>query len=432
MQDLMIDWKKGPGYKTIDKILLPAADIFYLENGIKVVQIPNTDHDIFRLDLLYKGGRFLEKKKLAVKFMFSLMREGTTTSTSSEIAECIDFYGASLRVTSNLDFSLISLMGLSKFQKELVYKLKEIIEDPIFPEHELTLFTSNSIERLYNDLSKNEMVSYREITAALFGVEHPYGYNSTEKLMRDINREDLLQHHDLCMGSTNCTILAAGNLDNGFNKLIEECFGKNMKEVVLNELPSQFPVLKGYRQLEIESKNSLQSSIKIGRRLFNRHHDDFTSFFILNTILGGYFGSRLMTEIREEQGLTYNINSIYDTLMLSGYFYIETEVATDTTEKTIEEIYRQLTLLQEKPVAKKELTMVQNYLMGNFLNLVDGPLNTLSFYRSMEIDGTTPNDFYALTDGIRSIKAKELQVIAQKYFDKNDMIEVIVRSKANI
>jgi len=425
---MAIDWKKGPKVNKVDKISLPPYNVHYLDNGIKVIELNQGTQEVVKFDIIYRGARILEEKKLTAKFTASLMREGTSSFSSSQLAYKLDFYGAVLRTASNLDFNYLSLSCLSKYFEELCPILSEIINEPSFLDSELEKMKRTTIQKVAMDLSKNEILSYRILTEELFGKDDPYGYNTEKELIQDLSRNDIVSYFENNIGSSNCFIVIGGKFDSRFLQVINKYFGqikKDVRPVVYNQaiLPQS-----GYQRIML-TKNEFQASIKLGRRMFNRHHEDYPAFFVLNTILGGYFGSRLMSNIREKHGYTYNIYSGIDHLIYDGYFYIGTEVSTDLIDKTVKAIGKQVNILKDNKIKKGELEMVRSYLMGNFLNLVDGPLNSASLVRSLELDGCLDTEFDRFIEEIVHIDADRLLNLAQKYLSFEDMITVTVTHK---
>ena len=150
------------------------------------------------------------------------------------------------------------------------------------------------------------------------------------------------------------------------------------------------------------------------------------AMYVLNTILGGYFGSRLMENIREDKGYTYNVYSLLDSMRMDGCFYIGTEVSNDFVDPTIEQIYLELERLIKEPIPEEELTMVRSYLMGYFLTMLDGPFNVAELVKTQIIDGLPDHFFNDLVRKVKQISAEELQTLAQKYFVKDELWEVVV------
>ena len=172
--------------------------------------------------------------------------------------------------------------------------------------------------------------------------------------------------------------------------------------------------------MKVSLPNSLQSGIRVGRRLFSRRHPDFNGVFVLNTILGGYFGSRLMTNIREKKGFTYNIYSTADAMLHDGCLYIATEVNADKAAATLRAIFSEMKKLREKPVSDDELDMVRNYLLGMLLNGLDGPMNISDVVRNLLVEGLPLSAFDELVQAVRSIRPEDIQALAQQYLQPED------------
>ncbi|MEM9822073.1 MAG: insulinase family protein, partial [Bacteroidota bacterium] len=180
------------------------------------------------------------------------------------------------------------------------------------------------------------------------------------------------------------------------------------------------------KSIKIPHPDSVQTAIRIGSKIFNKKHPDYPGLFVLNTILGGYFGSRLMTNIREDKGYTYNIFSTLDTMISDGYFYIGTEVGNEFVEPTMTEIYGEIERLQNEAVEEGELQMVRNYLLGNLLTNLDGPFNVADVIKSLILDDLPFSEFDQMVHRIKTIESDELRRLAQKYLQKDQLWELIV------
>jgi predicted Zn-dependent peptidase len=275
------------------------------------------------------------------------------------------------------------------------------------------------------ELDKVEVLAYRQITEAMFGAGHPYGYNSTPDMYRAITREDLHHYHRQWYTPANGMIFVSGDVSDHTLELLNRYFGQTPAHGVRphfewsQTLPS--PTVQ-----RLPKDGSLQTAIKIGRRMFNRKHPDYNGMYVLNTILGGYFGSRIMLNIREKRGFTYNIYSTLDAMMHDGYFYIATEVNPDKTKATIRQIFKEIQRLREEPVPAEELAMVRNYLMGMLLNGLDGPLNSSDVVKGLITEGLSADQFNSLVHTILNITPEELQELAQRYFQADAFWTVTV------
>lgn len=417
--------KQAPPVSTIKSIQFPVTKTIQLDNGIRITEIPSGTQDILKMEVVHHAGRSVEDRHIAGRATAMLLREGTKSMSSSTIAECIDFYGASIKSASNMDFSYSTLYTLGKYFGDVLPVFSAMYREPAFSEEEIEKFKKTNIQKLIEELSKNDVISYRQITTEIFGHDHPYGYNSEVADYQSLSRTDILNHFESYYGTDDCHIFISGNTSQVVIDQITKYFDFEKRSSKKKTYVGPEPDYQG-RFTELKSRNEHQAAIKIGRRLFNRHHPDHTAFFVLNTILGGYFGSRLMSSIREHHGYTYDIFSSMDQMLYDGLFYVSTEVSPEFANETTEEIYAQMALLQTVPVSNEELNMVKNYIMGNLLNFMDGPMNISAFIRSMVLAGMTPDDFARFVDEIHALTPERLMETASKYLDRSSMAEVRV------
>lgn len=396
-----------------------------MDNGVPVYGINMGTQEVVKIEIVFNAGRPYERKKLAARTTAAMHKEGTRYRDFAAIAEHFDFYGSTLSVPFSMDFSHFVLYSLNKHIDKVLPLLAEILEAPSFPQTELDAFIMRNQQRLQVDLTKNDVVANRHITELIFGKDHPYGYNSYMETYADLRREDLIRHRDEFYTAGNCSIFISGKINPGMSELLNRYLG--------NAIPKGPPAAispivedRCPEQVKIEHPDKVQTAIRIGRRLFNRHHSDFNGLFVLSTILGGYFGSRLMANIREEKGYTYNIYSTLDAMRFDGFLSIGTEVGNEFAADTLKQIYIELEELQEDPVSREELEMVRNYLLGNFLTMLDGPFNVAETIRNFITDELPLTCFDDMVRAVREIDAEELQQLARKYLRREDLWEVAV------
>ena len=421
----MPDRKQIPPIKQIYNLKIKQPTCHKLDNGIPVYEISLGTQEIIKLEIVFKAGRPYENKKMAARATARMLKEGTALYSSSKIAEMVDFYGGTLSLPVNLDTSNIVLYALSKHFDKLLPLVAEMILNPAFPEKELDIFKENNLRQLEDDLSKNDVLAYRQVTESIFGKEHPYGYNSQAETYRSIERKDILEHYDQNYGAENCIIFINGKTTPAHIELLNQFLGKipNKSNFTTPQVDFKTPIPG---KLKISKPESIQTAIRIGRKLFCRNHKDYNGFYVLNAILGGYFGSRLMTNIREEKGYTYNIFSTIDPMIFDGCFYIGTEVGNDFSKSTIEEIYKEIALLRSEPIEEEEMEMVRNYLMGNLLNMIDGAFNVGEVARICKLEGLPFDAIDTLIKEIKTIQPERIMKLANQYLKEEDLWEVVV------
>jgi predicted Zn-dependent peptidase len=418
--------KKAPAIHTLTQIELPEAQKQTLPNGLEVLLLNNAVEEVLKIELLFLGGRWLETKPLVSRTAIYMLSEGTQTHTSAEIAERIDYFGATLKINDTLDYVSISLYTLTKYLPDLMPLLMEILLQPTFPQKELDTYIENKIQNLIVELDKNETLAYRILTENIFGTTHPYGYNSTAEAYKNITTDDLKTFWKDNFTAKNALLTISGK----FSTEIVENICKEMQKLPTGEqkLPNithHFPNTAG--QIYKETKpNSLQTAVRIGQRTFNRQHPDFAGLFMLNMVLGGYFGSRLMTNIREDKGYTYGIYSSLDNLLHAGYWYIGMEVGKEVAEAAMQEILIECKKLREELIPEEELEMVRNYTMGAILTQLDGSFATMEVLRSLYIENL-PNEYLSnFVNTITTITPAQLKTLAETYLQEKNFSQVII------
>ena len=415
----------SPPIKDITQLKLPMPQEISLSNGIPVFVVNMGTQEIFKIEVIFDAGRPFEHKKMVARATTSLLKEGTRSKSAAEIAELLDFYGSSLSLPVNLDTSNMILYGLNKHFDKMLSLMTELLTEPIFPQEELNSYLENSKQRLLVDLAQVDVISYRAITEYIYGKEHPYGYNSQPELYQHIKREDLISHWERNFVANNCKVIISGKINDDMLHQLDQFLGKlPIKDQPKENFP---PIIKQTpRKVHIKQEGAVQTSIRIGRQLFSKHHPDFRGLLFLNTVLGGYFGSRLMTNIREDKGYTYNIYSTIDALHRDGYFYIGTEVGTKFAEPALKEIYNELDLLCNEKIGVDELQMVKNYMLGNLLTMLDGTFNVSDVVKTIVTEQLGFDSFEVLVESIHQTTPDQLQKLAQQYLRKEDMWEVVV------
>lgn len=421
----MHELKNIPDIKEISVLELPETISENLSNNIPLHQINMGTQEVLKLEFAFNAGRPYEKQPLGARTTLRLLKEGTKNYNSGEIAETLDFYGGNLVTPFNLDVANITLYCLVRQFDKLLPILSDIILNPTFPQNELDTFKRKSKSKLKVDLERSDVVAYRTITELIFGKTHQYGYNSFANAYDQITQTQLKNHFKKNFVSGNCNVFVSGKwTDDLISKIDQHILQKipvGASEPIVDKVIQRKPKRK-----IIKIPNNLQASIRIGCELFNRQHPDFKKMVVVSTILGGYFGSRLMTNIREEKGYTYNIFATIDSFRFGGLFYIGAEVAAKHVDATIKEIYKEIDKLQNELITDEELKMVRNYMMGNLLNMLDGPFKVGELIRTMKMDQMPPQDFNILVQTIKTISAIEIQELSRKYLVKAKMWEVVV------
>lgn len=416
---------QGPQINPIQQVQLPKINQLRLSNGIPVYILTGSSQEVIKLEIVIAAGRPYEKVRTASRTIGSLLKEGTENRTSDQIANELEFYGITFNTSSDIDHIKITFFSLSKYFDRAMNIVVDILSEPAFPNRELDHFKSNIKLRLELDLMKNDVLAYRTLTESIYGENHPYGYNSTIANYQALTQDLLVSEYNSLVGANRCTVFLSGNVTSTIVKTLEKSL-ENYTHQATRDLTNLNPTNQSAKKIKLNSPNPYQSALRYGKRLFNKHHDDYAGISVLSTLLGGYFGSRLMSNIREDKGYTYNIYSGLDTMVHNGYFYIATEVGKEYLEDTKVQIKHEINVLQTDLVSDGELQMVKNYMAGNYLNMLDGPLKSSRVIRNIICSHLDLSSFDEITSKTLSITSSEIRDLAIKYLDIADMTEVVV------
>ncbi len=418
---------KAPRIFAIHPPPFPTPKSYVLSNGLNVFTIEGGSQELIKLELIFLSGRPYERQPLVGRVTNSLLIEGSEQINGPELAEALDFFGTSLELPFNLDTGRLSLYVLSKYFEEVLSLIGRIFQKPAYPIKELNAYKSRNQEKLKEDLEKIDVVAYRKITELVFGQHHPYGYNSSEEKYLAINREVLVAHFDQWYRAENASLIISGKVPLHAREILERTLGRSIDNGFREETPRiEKDQLLPYGVYPIEVAHNQQTAIRVGVEMFNKSHPDYVGLFVLTTVLGGYFGSRLMGNLREEQGLTYNAYAHLETFRYGGYFGIGTEVSKGKEELAIQSINHEVKQLKEKLIPNEELKMVKNYLLGSYLNLIDGPFNLASAWRELLIERLPPDYFERENNAIKALTSKDLRELANKYLNLDKMYWAIV------
>lgn len=407
--------------------VLPAINEEKLSNGIPFYWLNAGVQDVVEISWVFPAGIWYEEKQATSQAVAGLLKNGTSKRTSQQINEALEFYGASLKIGPGNDHSTVTLHTLTKHVPNLLPIVYEILTDAIFPQTELDIYKQNSLQRLMVSLRHCDFVANQRIDAALFGDTHPYGRFTKKETIEGLTREDLLAFYKKHFDLGGVRIFMAGKFGNDVLKNIDDVFGK-IAVTVTNHDVKTYDIIQSAEKKQhiINDADGVQGAIRIARLFPNRHHEDFAPMVVLNTLFGGYFGSRLMSNIREEKGYTYGIYSGLSSYTHSGEITIQTEVGRDVIEPAIKEIYHEMNVICNELADDEELLLVKNYLLGNLLGDLDGPFSILQRWRTLILNGMTIENFNRNIRIYKSITAQELQALAQKYFDAKDYHEIVV------
>lgn len=398
---------------------------FKLDNGVDVYAVDAGAEQVMLTEWVFFAGNAQEEQNLVAATTNFLLRNGTSTKTAFQINEHFEYYGSYLNRACYNETATITLHSLTRHIQELLPVVREIITDSVLPDEELATYKQNMKQRLKVNLKKSDFVAGRLIDVYLYGEKHPYGKYSNAEDFDALQRELLADFYKKYYQQGKLIMFVAGKLPGNLQELLNTHFGDlPFNDMAVKTTEAVPAAEKKYRI--INDAESVQGSIRIARPFPNRHHPDFLKAQVLNVLFGGFFGSRLMSNIREDKGYTYGIHSyLLNHVQQSGWM-ISTEAGKDVCEAAITEVYKEMKLLREEKVDDEELLLVRNYMMGGLLGDLDGPFQIIARWKNIILNNLDEKYFYDSINTIKTISAEELQTLAQKYLQPDDFYELVV------
>ncbi|MCL2561760.1 MAG: insulinase family protein [Rikenellaceae bacterium] len=443
---MKIDNKTQPAIRTPEAIAVPLAEMQTLSNGVRLYTLDCSDHDVVRFSFVFHAGTAMQSVPFSASSTANLLSEGTQRHSAQQIAEILDYHGSFFEVTIDRDYAVINFASLLKYFPQTLAMASEIVLHPTFAQDEVTLYCEKRKQRLAVERSKATMKARELFGTALFGAEHPYGVSYDESLYDDLTREDVVEFYKRHYTAGNCFVVCSGRVGEREREMIAEVAARipvgvsaghasaslsdqstRGGEVAASvEFPTPHSTPFAFRAHE----GAVQSSVRMGVLLFPRTHPDFIAMQVLCTVLGGYFGSRLVRNLREKHGYTYGAFASMATLEHAGYMAIATEVATEATQDAIAQIFSEIERLRTEPVGGEELQMVKNIMTGEVMRILDGPFGIADVTIENVSNGTTNDYNDRWLAEVRDITPERLLDVARRYLPPDAFTTVVVGDKS--
>lgn len=387
--------------------------------------------DLLRVDLMIRAGSVFQQRPLVASFTNMLLKEGCRDKNSAQVAELFDACGAFLYYSIGMEYAYINLLTPKKSYRQTLSLLRDLYVAPAFPQHDVKVVTE---QRYHNYLVDREKVQVRATTtmnALLFGENHPYGRQLQESDFEDFDRELLLDFHRRFYLPSRTELILVGDVGEQELAITEEIFGQGVPEAQVSDENKDFPQASPSAPAAyfIPKEDALQAALRFSFPLVGQDHPDFIPLKVLNTLLGGYYGSRLMTSIREEKAYTYGIFSSHTVYRNASYIDIETQTDLRFVKPLIEAVYDEIARLQNEKVSDKEMSILRQYLSGEYARMMDGPFTLSDLYLSTASVGMPLASLETQMQAMKQVTADDLQRLAQTYLRREAAYQVCVGGK---
>lgn len=407
---------------TPSEIDVQQAEKRMLRNGVALYTLASEEFEVLRISFVFRAGSAVQTVPFSASAAANLLAEGSTRRSAQQIAEELDYYGSWYDVNIDRDYAYINFATLSKFFDQTLEVAEEILLRPAFPEEELRTYAAKRKQRLAIDRTKVDVQAREAFARALFGPKHPYGISSEERVYDSLSRAEVADFYRRYYTAERCFVVCSGRI--GEHEL--QAVGALAESLPhgASETDISFPKPETVHEEFIAHSGAVQSSLRLGRLLFPRQHPDFVGMQVVATAFGGYFGSRLMQNLRERNGYTYGVVAAMVNFERAGYFAVATQVGTDVAREALQEIYGEIERLRTEPMPDEELELVKNMMTGEMMRILDGPFGIADVTIENILCGCDNTVIGENIRRIRSMTPADVQVLAQRYLAREDLVTV--------
>ncbi len=417
----MLDRKNPPPFQVIENIDILPMQTKILANHTKFHSLSVGKQEIIKFEIVFLAGTNYEDKKSIANSTAKMLFSGTEKYNANQINEYFDNFGAYYDVNVDLKHTSVSVFVLRKYLKDVLPFLLEILQESNFPIAEWELEQKKSVQNLLLNLEKTSFIARQNFRERLFGENHPFGKKTTIEDVEKITIDDLKNYFKNHIQEMPFEIFLTGSFDEQEINLVENIFGnltinsKKSTQIWENPKPDE------NKEFYLDISDKVQTSFCMGNLLFNQKHEDYLSMRILSTIFGGYFGSRLMKNIREDKGYTYGIHTQVVPLLETGYFVILADVKKEFYPNVLAEIHKEAKKLKSELIAESELNTVRNYLLGKFADGINTSFELAELFKNVYFADLDYSYYQQYIKKIQTITPEELLLVAQKYLKTEEM-----------
>lgn len=419
--------KEIPATEFVKLKKTPEISRHPLQNGVNLLLMPIENTSLVRIDFIFYGGKWVQSKPMTAFATINSLKDGSRHFSPNVINEKIDYYGATFNANAFRSYSLITLTVLNKFIDPITDIVKDFFTYPLFNK-ELFLILKQQLYASYAmKMDKVKERAKRLLFEKMFGTVHPLGRFENPESLESLSIEDLNDYFTNNVYNGNCDILVSGGfdddtIDNIAGKFGEEQWGINQCRNKIEYYPDNVEFVRGKSFKSSMERPTIQSALYAGCKLPKLTGNDRSHLILANIILGGYFGSRLMKNIREEKGYTYGINSSLMHTPFNSFIIIKTETTTQLMDKVIQETKNELIRLSEKVVDDMELENVKKYLSGYYNRIYENNFSFPQHYIKNMADSERDHNIKHTLEHIKQASGEDIQNFFSQFLAPNNFV----------
>ena len=430
-------WRNEPPKPGPSKPLQLATPVSAtLSNGLTLILSERRGLPIVAANLVLKTGSDanpLDKAGLA-NFVAAMLDEGTATRNALQIADEVAQLGASLTTGSSMDATTASIRSLSKNFGPTLDVLADIVLRPSFPAEEIERQRASRLAGLVQQRDNPAQVAALVTASALYGPKHPYGYAEvgTEASVKAVMRADMEAFWKQNFVPNNAALVVAGDISlPELRALAETSFGSWAKGS-----PAQpnlgTPSPTSARIVIVDKPASPQTQLRVAGIGAARSSPDFRPMQVMNIALGGLFSSRINMNLREQNGYTYGASSGFSFRRAPGPFQVASGIRTDVTAPAIDEIFKELRGMVDRPLTEDELTKAKDAMANSLPGAFESSANAVGNFSNVFIYDLGLDYYTKYAAQVNAVTRDQTVAMAKKYLDPSKMVVIAVGDRAKI
>ena len=394
---------------------------YTIDNGSTLLINENKNNDIIAITIIAKGGEFLEEIPGEGTLAASTLLKGTKKYSAQELAQILDENGIQIAPACGEDFFTINIQTTTAQIDKTLDILDEIINHAIFDDYELEKKRSEILAKIKQNRDVPMNIALENYKTIMFeNSVYSHSNKILEKTLPSIQREDVLRYYNDILDAKNIIVSINGNVDT--EKMISS-FGTiipNKKHAAVN--------FSNYSVTKLTTPKTTSQTIKdlqtawlfMGWQTAGvKNQKDFVTLKVINTLLGSGMSSRLFRNLREQDGLAYQLGSSYSPLMLGGIFTTYIGTNPDTLDYSRKKILNEINRLKIEFVSDTELQDAKDRLKGSFIIAMETNSEKASNIGAFEAYGLGYDFLNNYTKMIDEVTASDIISVANKYFNDN-------------
>ena len=431
------DRSKAPGLGAAPQLKIPPIQKRALSNGLPVWIVESPEVPLAQVNLVIHAGSGDDPGGAfgLASFTAAMLDEGAGARTALQIADEVEFLGASLSTTSSFDASAVRLNVPVRQLRPALALLADVALRPTFPAAEMERLRQERLTALLQAKDDAASVAPLAFARVVFGPAHRYGSaaTGTSATLKAMTVAQMQAFHAARYRPSNAILIVAGEVTaNGVMPLLEEAFGKwpMAAPVARTAVPTAAQITAGQLTL-VDMPSAAQSQIRIGWVGVPRSAPDYFPLVVLNTILGGSFTSRLNQNLREEHGYSYGASSRFDMRLSAGAFQAGAGVQSDKTSESLTEFFKELKGMRE-PISEAELAKAKNYVALSFPSEFETIGDLTAHLEEMAIYKLPDTYFSQYIANVQAVTAAAVQKAAATYIQPEKFAVVVVGDRKAI